>query len=86
MFDFLFGGLIVAGALLAASLLGPTAGGVLAGAPIRTGEVTFLRYLHQGLDSAAEMTKGMVMATVSNVFFAITLYLTPHGLELLLGF
>lgn len=30
-FDFLFGGALVAGALLVAALLGPTSGGILAG-------------------------------------------------------
>jgi len=47
-FDFLFGGALVAGALLMASLLGPAFGGIVAGAPIRTGGVVFLEYLHNG--------------------------------------
>ncbi len=76
LFDFLFGGALVAGALLVAALLGPTAGGILAGAPIRTSGVIFLQYLHKGLDSAAELTRGVVLAMVSNVFFAIALYLS----------
>jgi hypothetical protein len=86
VFDFLFGGILVAGALLVASLLGPTAGGILAGAPIRTGGVIFLQYLHDGLDSAAEMTRGVVLAMVSNVFFAIALYLTLPRFGIASGF
>ncbi|HID60778.1 MAG TPA: hypothetical protein EYP46_02830 [Hadesarchaea archaeon] len=86
VFDFLFGGLLVAGALFVASLLGPTAGGVLAGAPIRTGGVIFLQYLHQGLDSAAEMTRGVVMAMISNVFFAITIYFVLPRFGIVAGF
>ncbi|MGC8817146.1 MAG: DUF3147 family protein [Candidatus Hadarchaeum sp.] len=76
LFDFIVGGILVSGALLVASLLGPTAGGILAGAPIRTAAVIFLEYLHRGLDSAAELSRGVVLAMVSNVFFAISLYLT----------
>lgn len=75
-FDFLFGGAIVAGALLVASLLGPTAGGILAGAPIRAGGVIFLQYLHKGIESATELTRGVVFAMISNVFFAVALYLS----------
>ncbi len=75
LFDFLFGGALVALALLVASLLGPMAGGILAGAPIRTSAVIFLEYLHKGLNSAAELTRGVVLAMISNVFFAIALYL-----------
>jgi len=86
LFDFLFGGLLVAGALLVASLLGPTAGGILAGAPIRTGSVIFLEYLHKGLDSAAEMTRGVVLAMFSNVFFAIALYISLPRVGIAGGF
>lgn len=86
LFDFLFGGALVAGALLVASLLGPAVGGILAGAPIRTGGVVFLEYLHNGLDSAAEMTRGVVLAMVSNVFFAVALYLTLPRLGIAGGF
>lgn len=75
-FDFLFGGVIVAGALLVASVLGPTAGGILAGAPIRASSVVFLQYLHQGTESATELTRGVVFAMIANVFFAVVLYLS----------
>lgn len=75
-FDFLFGGVLVAGALLVAALLGPTAGGILAGAPIRTSGVVALHYIHnRNIGATTEMTRGVVMAMISNVFFAITLYL-----------
>ncbi|MEM2889880.1 MAG: DUF3147 family protein [Candidatus Hadarchaeum sp.] len=86
LFDFVVGGILVAGALLVASLLGPTAGGILAGAPIRTAAVIFLEYLHRGLDSAAELTRGVVLAMVSNVFFAISLYLTLQRFGIAVGF
>ena len=76
VFDFIFGGVLVAGALLVASLLGPEAGGILAGAPIRTGAVVFLQYLHGGLDSAVKLTRGVLVAMIANVFFALALYLT----------
>jgi len=85
-FDFIVGGILVAGALLVASLLGPTAGGILAGAPIRTGAVIFLEYLHRGLDSATEMTRGVVLAMISNVFFAISLYLSLPKVGIAAGF
>lgn len=75
-FDFLFGGAIVVGALLVASLFGPTAGGILAGAPIRASSIIFLQYLHQDIESATELTRGVVFAMIANVFFAITLYLS----------
>jgi hypothetical protein len=75
-FDFLFGGAIVVGALLVASLLGPTAGGILAGAPIRASGVIFLEYLHEGVDKATELTRGVVFAMIANVFFAVVLYLS----------
>jgi len=75
-FDFLFGGILVAGALLVAVLLGPTAGGILAGSPIRTSGVVALYYIHnRNIGATTEMTRGVVMAMISNVFFAITLYL-----------
>ncbi|MGQ9787972.1 MAG: DUF3147 family protein [Candidatus Hadarchaeaceae archaeon] len=86
LFDFVVGGVLVAGALLVASILGPTAGGILAGAPIRTAAVIFLEYLHRGLDSAAELTRGVVLAMVSNVFFAISLYLILPRYGIMLGF
>lgn len=86
VFDFLFGGVLVAGALLMASLLGPAFGGIIAGAPIRTSCVVFLEYLHNGLDSATEMTRGVVLAMVSNVFFAIALYITLPRLGIVGGF
>ncbi len=86
VFDFLFGGLLVAGALLVASLLGPTAGGILAGAPIRTSGVVFLEYLRNGLESAAEMTRGIVLAMISNVFFAVALYVTLPKFGIAAGF
>jgi len=86
VFDFLFGGALVAAALFVASLLGPTVGGILAGAPIRTGGVVFLEYLHNGLDSAAEMTRGVVLAMISNVFFAVSLYLTLPRVGIAGGF
>lgn len=86
LFDFVVGGILVAGALLVASLLGPTAGGILAGAPIRTAAVIFLEYLHRGLNSAAELTRGVVLAMVSNVFFAISLYLTLPRYGITIGF
>ncbi|MEW5995055.1 MAG: hypothetical protein AB1476_03960 [Candidatus Hadarchaeota archaeon] len=76
VFDFLFGGALVAGALLVAALLGPTSGGIIAGAPIRTSGVIFLQWLHGGLESAVDLTRGVVLAMVSNVFFAVALYLT----------
>jgi hypothetical protein len=86
VFDFLFGGLLVAGALLVASLLGPTLGGILAGAPIRTGGAIFLQYLHNGLEPATDMTRGVVLAMISNVFFAIALYLTLPRFGIASGF
>jgi len=86
LFDFLFGGALVAGALLLASFLGPAFGGIIAGAPIRTGSVIFLDYLHNGISSATEMTRGVVMAMVSNVFFAITLYVSLPRIGIVGGF
>ncbi|MDI6883936.1 MAG: hypothetical protein QMD00_02180 [Hadesarchaea archaeon] len=86
-FDFLFGGALVAGALLAAALLGPTAGGILAGAPIRTSGVVALHYIHnRDLGATTEMTRGVVMAMISNVFFAISLYLAIPRLGIVGGF
>jgi len=73
-FDFLFGGAIVAGALFLASLLGPVFGGILAGAPIRAGGTVFLQALHQGEASAIELTRGVVLAMVANVGFALALF------------
>lgn len=85
-FDFLFGGLLVAGALLVAAFLGPTAGGILAGAPIRTGAVIFLQYLHKGLESAAELTRGVLVAMMANVAFALVLYLVLPRYGIVMGF
>ena len=59
-----------------ASLLGPTTGGILAGAPIRASGVVFLQYLHQGIESATELTRGVVFAMIANVFFVFALYLS----------
>lgn len=84
--DFLFGGLLVAGALLVAAFLGPTAGGILAGAPIRTGAVVFLQYLHGGLESAAELTRGVLVAMTANVGFALMLYLVLPRYGIAMGF
>lgn len=86
LFDFLFGGALVAGALLVASLLGPDLGGIIAGAPIRTASAVFLQYVHKGLESAVQMTRGVVLAMVSNVFFAIALYVTLPRLGIVGGF
>lgn len=84
--DFLFGGIVVAGALIVSALVDPTAGGILAGAPIRTSGVVFLEYFHRGLDSAAKLTRGVVLAMISNVFFAIVLYLALPRLGIAGGF
>ena len=86
MFDFFFGGVLVTGALAVASLIGPEAGGILAGASIRTGGVIFLEYLHRGIDSAVALTRGVVLAMISNVFFAIAMYLTLPRLGIAGGF
>jgi hypothetical protein len=75
-FDFLFGGVIVAGALLVASLLGPTMGGILAGAPIRASSVIFLQHLYGGIEEATKLTRGVVFAMIANVFFTVVLYLS----------
>jgi len=72
--DFIFGGIIVAGALLVASLLGPIYGGILAGAPIRAGSTIFLEYLHRGEASASGLTGGVLAAMIANVGFAAALY------------
>lgn len=72
--DFIFGGVIVAGALLIASLLGPVYGGILAGAPIRAGGTIFLEYLHRGEASASGLTAGVLAAMIANVGFAAVLY------------
>lgn len=67
---------MVAGALLLAGLVSPVAGGILAGAPIRTSGVIFLHYFHnRDIWATTEMARGVVIAMVSNVFFALTLYL-----------
>jgi len=73
--DFIVGGVIVAGALLIASLLGPVYGGIFAGAPIRAGSTIFLEGLHRGTKSATELTRGVVLAMFANVGFVIVLYL-----------
>ncbi len=72
--DFIFGGVIVAGALLVASLLGSVYGGILAGAPIRAGGTIFLEYLHRGEASASGLTAGVLAAMIANVGFAAVLY------------
>ncbi|MCS7131559.1 MAG: hypothetical protein NZ934_02390 [Hadesarchaea archaeon] len=72
--DFVFGGAIVAGALFVASLLGPLYGGLLAGAPIRAGGTVFLASLHRGEEFAREVARGVMLAMVANVGFAIVLY------------
>lgn len=85
--DFLFGGALVAGALLVAALLGPTAGGILAGAPIRTSGVVALHYIHnRSIEATTELTRGVVLAMISNVFFAITLYFAIPRLGIVGGF
>lgn len=86
LFDFIFGGLLVAGALLVAAFLGPSAGGILAGAPIRTSGVILLQYLHKGLESAAELTRGVLLAMIANVAFALVLYLTMPRYGIVAGF
>lgn len=73
--DFVFGGAIVAGALFVASLLGPLYGGLLAGAPIRAGGTIFLASLHRGEEFAREVARGVMLAMVANVGFAVVLYL-----------
>jgi hypothetical protein len=74
--DFLLGGALVAGALLLASLVSPAIGGLLAGAPIRTGAVVSLHYFHnRNIWATTEMARGVLIAMISNVFFALTLYL-----------
>jgi len=74
--DFIVGGIIVAGALFVASLFGPVYGGIFAGAPIRAGSTIFLEGLQRGTKSATELTRGVVLAMLANVGFAIVLYLT----------
>lgn len=74
-FDFIFGGIIVAGALLMASLLGPLYGGLIAGAPIRAGGTIFLAGLHRGEEFATQVARGAVLAMIANVGFAMALYL-----------
>lgn len=86
LLDFLFGGLLVVGALLVAAFLEPTAGGILAGAPIRTSGVIFLQYLHNGLKSATELTRGVLLAMIANVAFALVLYLTLPRYGIVAGF
>jgi hypothetical protein len=76
LLDFFLGGALVACALLLANLVGPAVGGILAGAPIRTGAVVSLHYFHhRDIPATTEMARGIVIAMVSNVFFALTLYL-----------
>jgi len=85
--DFVFGGALVAGALLLAGLVSPLLGGVLAGAPIRTSAVVFLHYLHgRDLDGTVELSHGVLIAMMSNVFFALTLYLALPRLGFAWGF
>jgi len=84
--DFIFGGVIVAGALLIASLLGPVYGGILAGAPIRAGGTIFLEYLHRGEASASGLTGGVLAAMIANVGFAAVLYFGIPRIGLPLSF
>jgi hypothetical protein len=84
--DFIFGGSIVAGALLIASFLGPIYGGIIAGAPLRAGSVIFLEYLHNGIDSATRLTRGVLLAMIANVGFSIALYLCMPRLGLYKSF
>jgi Mg/Co/Ni transporter MgtE len=71
--DFIFGGVIVAVALLIASFLGPVYGGILAGAPIRAGGTIFLQYLHEGEAKAADLSLGVLFSMIANVGFAAVL-------------
>lgn len=74
--DFLIGGALVAGALLVAGTVNPAVGGVLAGAPIRTGVAVGLHYFHTHDSTAAtEMARGVLTAMLANVCFATVLYL-----------
>jgi hypothetical protein len=76
LLDFFLGGALVACALLLANLVGPAVGGILAGAPIRTGAVVSLHYFHhRDITATTEMARGVVVAMICNVFFALTLYL-----------
>jgi hypothetical protein len=73
--DFVVGGALVAGALLLAAWVSPVAGGVLAGAPIRTGAVILLSHLHgKDVGTLAELSRGVLIAMLSNVAFAAVLY------------
>jgi len=74
-FDFIFGGVIVAVALLIASFLGPVYGGILAGAPIRAGGTIFLQYLHEGEAKAADLSLGVLLSMIANVGFAAVLFI-----------
>lgn len=84
--DFIFGGSIVAGALLIASFLGPIYGGIMAGAPLRAGSVIFLEYLHNGMNSAIKLTRGVILAMIANVGFSIALYVCMPRLGLYKSF
>lgn len=67
---------MVAAALLLASLFSPIAGGVLAGAPIRTSAVILLHYSHnKDVAALTETVRGIVIAMIPNILFATTLYL-----------
>lgn len=77
LWDFLAGGALVAIALFLAALLNPTAGGIFAGAPIRTAVAISLHYLRsQDLAASTRMAQGVLVAMVSNVIFALVLYLS----------
>jgi predicted neutral ceramidase superfamily lipid hydrolase len=77
LLDFLLGGTLIAGAVLLADILNPWAGGVLAGAPIRSGLAICLYYAHtRDTEKTAQLARGVLLAMISNVFFALTLYLT----------
>jgi len=73
-FDFIFGGAIVAVALLIASFLGPVYGGILAGAPIRSGGTIFLQYIHDGEAKAVDLSRGVLLSMIANVGFAAILF------------
>ncbi|MFN4133200.1 MAG: DUF3147 family protein [Candidatus Hadarchaeales archaeon] len=77
VWDFILGGTLVAAALLLAAMLNPTIGGIFAGAPIRASAVILLNHLHtNNLEATTEMARGVMVAMIANVFFAIALYLS----------
>lgn len=84
--DFIIGGILVAGALLVAGVIGPVYGGIIAGAPIRAGTTTFLAGVRDGVGEATGMAKGVVFSMVANVFFALALFLSLPELGLYKSF